>query len=219
MTDEEKKIVSVPPPPTDEIDGEWGDDDQTLVREAPVASSQPPAASSSKPPAASSSKPPAAAAPSNPPAAAPVPEAVTKSQPAPAPAALAGTAAAPISVPAKAAEASTPPEMKAAAPVTAEERGCAPSLGKPIYQWLNLQAAHDHACRADCRNTVQDSLHSMPCRALLFGQLAARSRSRKARVLALIRIGILRSKVEAGDPRAGGCIGKAPKNDGRVQAT
>ncbi len=80
MTDEDKKsIVSQPPPPTDEIDQEWGDDDQTLVRD--------------------------------------VPESVTKSQPAPPSAAVAGTAAAPISVPPKAAEASTPPEMKAAAPV------------------------------------------------------------------------------------------------------
>lgn len=44
MTDEDKKkIVSEPPPPTDEIDGEWGDDDQTLVRELPegVVKSQP----------------------------------------------------------------------------------------------------------------------------------------------------------------------------------
>jgi hypothetical protein len=44
MTDEDKKrIVSEPPPPTDEIDGEWGDDDQTLVREVPegVLKSQP----------------------------------------------------------------------------------------------------------------------------------------------------------------------------------
>lgn len=44
MTDEDKKkIVSEPPPPTDEIDGEWGDDDQTLVRELPegVIKSQP----------------------------------------------------------------------------------------------------------------------------------------------------------------------------------
>jgi hypothetical protein len=44
MTDEDKKrIVSEPPPPTDEIDGEWGDDDQTLIREVPegVSRSQP----------------------------------------------------------------------------------------------------------------------------------------------------------------------------------
>jgi archaellum component FlaD/FlaE len=44
MTDEDKKrIVSEPPPPTDEIDGEWGEDDQTLVRELPesVLKSQP----------------------------------------------------------------------------------------------------------------------------------------------------------------------------------
>jgi archaellum component FlaD/FlaE len=84
MTDEDKKkIVSEPPPPTDEIDGEWGDDDQTLIRD--------------------------------------VPEGVSKSQPAPPAAAVAETAVAPISVPAKAAEASTPPEMKAAAPVTGED--------------------------------------------------------------------------------------------------
>ncbi|MDF3067506.1 MAG: hypothetical protein K0R38_3107 [Polyangiaceae bacterium] len=50
-----------------------------------------------------------------------VPEAVTKSHAAvPAPA-VAGTPVAPISVPAKAAEASTPPEMKAAAPVEDED--------------------------------------------------------------------------------------------------
>src|SRR5215203_2267472 len=85
MTDEDKKkIVSEPPPPTDEIDGEWGDDDQTLIRE--------------------------------------VPESVLKSQPAPPAAVVAETAVAPISVPAKAAEASTPPEMKAAAPVATEEK-------------------------------------------------------------------------------------------------
>ena len=44
MSDEDKKkIVSEPPPPTDEIDGEWGDDDQTLIREVPegVIQSQP----------------------------------------------------------------------------------------------------------------------------------------------------------------------------------
>ena len=43
MTDEDKKrIVSEPPPPTDEIDGEWGDDDQTLIRDtASVSNSQP----------------------------------------------------------------------------------------------------------------------------------------------------------------------------------
>jgi hypothetical protein len=51
MTDEDKKkIVSEPPPPTDEIDGEWGDDDQTLVRELPEGVSKvqpaPPAADS-----------------------------------------------------------------------------------------------------------------------------------------------------------------------------
>jgi hypothetical protein len=81
MSDEDKKrIVSQPPPPTDEVDGEWGDDDdKTLVRE--------------------------------------LPETVTKSQPAPPAAAVSGTAVAPISVPAKAAEASTPPEMKAASRV------------------------------------------------------------------------------------------------------
>ncbi len=49
------------------------------------------------------------------------PEGVTKSQPAPPAAVVAGTAVAPISVPSKAAEASTPPEMKAAAPVTSAE--------------------------------------------------------------------------------------------------
>jgi hypothetical protein len=86
MTDEDKKrIVSEPPPPTDEIDGEWegGDDEQTLIRD--------------------------------------VPEGVSKSQPAPASAAVSGTAVAPISVPPKAAEASTPPEMKAAARVESDD--------------------------------------------------------------------------------------------------
>jgi hypothetical protein len=88
MSDEDKKrIVSQPPPPTDEVDGEWGDDDQTLVRE--------------------------------------LPEGVTKSQPAPPATVVAGTAVAPISVPAKAAEASTPPEMKAAPAI---ERSAAPHL-------------------------------------------------------------------------------------------
>jgi len=107
MTDEDKKrIVSEPPPPTDEIDGEWegGDDEQTLVRD--------------------------------------VPEGVSKSQPVPSSTAVSGTAVAPISTPPKAAstppkaastppkaastppkaaEASTPPEMKAAAPVDNED--------------------------------------------------------------------------------------------------
>ena len=44
MSDEDKKrIVSEPPPPTDEIDGEWGDDEPTLAREVPegVFKSQP----------------------------------------------------------------------------------------------------------------------------------------------------------------------------------
>ena len=50
-----------------------------------------------------------------------VPEGVGKSQPAPPSAVVAGTAVAPISVPPKAAEASTPPEMKAAAPVADDE--------------------------------------------------------------------------------------------------
>jgi hypothetical protein len=47
-----------------------------------------------------------------------VPEGVTQSQPAPAGNVVARTAVAPLSVPAKAAEASTPSEMKAAAPVS-----------------------------------------------------------------------------------------------------
>jgi hypothetical protein len=84
MTDEDKKrIVSEPPPPTDEIDQEWGDDDQTLIRH--------------------------------------LPEGVAKSQPAPPSAAVSGTAVAPISGAPKAAEASTPPEMKAAPLVDEEE--------------------------------------------------------------------------------------------------
>jgi len=84
MTDEDKKrIVSEPPPPTDEIDQEWGDDDQTLIRN--------------------------------------VPESVAKSQSAPPSGAVSGTAVAPISAPPKAAEASTPPEMKAAPLVDEEE--------------------------------------------------------------------------------------------------
>ena len=38
MTDEEKKrIVSEPPPPTDEIDSDWGQDEPTLARELPEA--------------------------------------------------------------------------------------------------------------------------------------------------------------------------------------
>ncbi len=42
MTDEDKKrIVSEPPPHTDEIDDEWGDDDETLVRDAPSLSDPP----------------------------------------------------------------------------------------------------------------------------------------------------------------------------------
>jgi hypothetical protein len=69
MTDEDKKkIVSEPPPPTDEIDGEWGDDDETLVRDAPSLSDPPkvsvrPSAPASSPPAASPSAKPQAAAP------------------------------------------------------------------------------------------------------------------------------------------------------------
>ena len=96
MTDEDKKkIVSEPPPPTDEIDGEWGDDDQTLIRGVPegLSPSQPAPASAapvtgSTPPKAAASTPPKAVASSTPP---------------------------------KAAEASTPPEMKAAAPVASED--------------------------------------------------------------------------------------------------
>jgi hypothetical protein len=77
MTDEDKKrIVSEPPPPTDEIDGEW-EDDETLVRDAPSLSDPPkvsvrpsgtPSASTSTPPvkaapaATSSSVPPTTAA-------------------------------------------------------------------------------------------------------------------------------------------------------------
>jgi hypothetical protein len=64
MTDEDKKkIVSEPPPPTDEIDGEWGDDDETLVRDAPSLSDppkvsvRPSAPASSGPVAAASAKP------------------------------------------------------------------------------------------------------------------------------------------------------------------
>lgn len=61
MTDEDKKrIVSEPPPPTDEIDGEW-DDDETLVRDAPSLSDPPKV---SVRPSAPASSPPAAAAPS-----------------------------------------------------------------------------------------------------------------------------------------------------------
>ena len=65
MTDEDKKrIVSEPPPPTDEIDGEWGDDDQTLIRDAAsVSNSQPapaqPAVPKSAPPKAAEASTPA----------------------------------------------------------------------------------------------------------------------------------------------------------------
>ena len=71
MTDEDKKrIVSEPPPPTDEIDGEWEDDEMTLVRDAPSLSDPPkvsvrpsgaPSVTASTPPAKVSSAPPAAA--------------------------------------------------------------------------------------------------------------------------------------------------------------
>jgi len=82
MTDEDKKrIVSEPPPPTDEIDGEW-EDDETLVRDAPSLSDPPkvsvrpagaPSVSTSTPPVKASSTPPAAASvpPAKAPAAAP----------------------------------------------------------------------------------------------------------------------------------------------------
>jgi hypothetical protein len=69
MSDEDKKnISSLPPPPTDEIDGEW-EDDETLVRDAPSLSDPPKvsvksSSSSSAPPAASPSVKPAAASPS-----------------------------------------------------------------------------------------------------------------------------------------------------------
>jgi hypothetical protein len=65
MTDEDKKtIVSEPPPPTDEIDNEWGDDDETLVRDAPSLSDPPKVSVKSNPaPAASPSVKPQAAEP------------------------------------------------------------------------------------------------------------------------------------------------------------
>jgi hypothetical protein len=65
MTDEDKKtIVSEPPPPTDEIDNEWGDDDETLVRDAPSLSDPPRVSVKSSPaPAGSPSVKPQAAEP------------------------------------------------------------------------------------------------------------------------------------------------------------
>ena len=117
MTDEDKKrIVSEPPPPTDEIDGEWGDDDETLVRDAPSLSDPPkvsvrPSGSPSTPSGSASSVPPAKTV-SAPPAAASVPPAKTASAP-PAAASL-PPAKTPPAAPAPAASVSVAPAAAAA---------------------------------------------------------------------------------------------------------
>lgn len=100
MTDEDKKrIVSEPPPPTDEIDGEWGDDDETLVRDAPSLSDPPKVSVRPSGTAASS---PAAAAPVSDKPPASVPQAAQPAE----------TAAGPIS---------DPPVAAAAAAVEEED--------------------------------------------------------------------------------------------------